>query len=122
MWGTTAFNFVYSVMVMARWTDSCQPKTQLALLWNFYDLFDRLDSYLIWFYPLIYLFWPSKKHIQREKRFEKVVENINWTLSNASSSDYSQSMRGGSAYNARSSVNSSSSSDDEYDYSNMGTG
>lgn len=120
MWGTTAFNFMYSVMVMARWTNECWAPTNKALLWNFYDLIDRLDSYIFWFYPLIYLFWPSKKHKQQEKRFEKVVENINWTLSNSSSSQYSHGRT--STYNMRSSVNSSSSSDDDYDYSAMGTG
>jgi len=121
MWGTTLFNFIYSVLVMARWTAECTPRSSMTIAWNFYDLFDRLDSYILWFYPLIYLFWPTKKQQQRDKRFVKVIGNLNLTLS-LSSSEYSRSTGSNRYYDNHLSVNSSSSSDDEYDYGNMGTG
>lgn len=110
LWGTSLFNFIYSTMVMTRWTKNCTPKSNLTVAWNLYDLSDRLDSYILWFYPLIYLFWPSKRHQNKERRFIKVVENINETLSFRSSSHTS-------SLHYRTSVNDASdSSDDEYDY------
>ena len=121
MWGTTLFNFIYSVLVMARWTAECTPRSNMTIAWNFYDLFDRFDSYILWFYPLIYLFWPTKKQQHRDERFVKVIGNLNLTLS-LSSSEYSRSTGSNRYYDNHLSVNSSSSSDDEYDYGNMGTG
>jgi len=62
LWSTIVFNFIYSVMVFKLYSPECMP-LHITLAWNaVFNLIDRLDSYVFWFYPLIYLFWPSKRN------------------------------------------------------------
>ena len=41
-----------------------------------FKLFDRVDAYVIWFYPIIYLFWPTKRNIHQGERYVKVVNQV----------------------------------------------
>ena len=52
----------------------CYPQRISQFANSMFTLIDRIDSYFIWFYPIIYLFWPTKKHIVQSKRISKVQE------------------------------------------------
>ena len=75
MFLTTVFNLVYSFMVLFMYNDKCYPTRINESLNSFFTLVDRIDSYFIWFYPIIYLFWPTKQNIDKEKRISKILQS-----------------------------------------------
>ena len=58
MFITTLFNLAFSVTVIIIYTD-CYAIHKREGLNSIFKLIDRLDAYIIWQYPLIYLFWPT---------------------------------------------------------------
>jgi len=83
-----------------------------------FTLIDRLDSYIIWFYPIIYLFWPTKSNLVQEKRKDKVIEYSSTVSSNRSSINRYQAQI---VFHNGSDSTSSSSDDDMYDFKSMGS-
>lgn len=73
MWFTSFFNLVYSTCVFFMFNEQCYATRISMTLNSIFTLLDRFDSYLLWFYPIIYLFWPTKRHIVQDKRLVKVL-------------------------------------------------
>lgn len=92
MFATTVFNWVYSFMVFFMFNSDCYPQRISEFANSWFTLIDRIDSYFIWFYPILYLFWPTKKHIAQSKRIERVTVHsthisVNFEQSDSSSDD-----------------------------------
>lgn len=70
MFLSTIFNLIYSIMVFFMFDSTCYPQriSQFANSW--FTLIDRVVSYFIWFYPIMYLFWPTKRHQVQVKRIQ----------------------------------------------------
>lgn len=113
IWITVVLNLVYSLMVFFMFAPECYAQ-RISLGWNsFFTLFNRFTSYIVWFWPIIYLFWPTKRHINQEKRINKMQEYT--TANNRVSIN---------RYQAQTESNESSSSSDDdrdYDFASMGT-
>jgi len=82
-WLSTAYNFLYSIIVRLITQSDCTPYDKLEFLVAFLKLLDRLDAFVIWMWPLLYLFWPSKFNTVAQKRIDNQVNEI----SERSSSD-----------------------------------
>ena len=76
LWSTTLFNFVYSICVKILYNSECAPQRISLTLDSVFKLFDRVVAYVIWFYPVIYLFWPTKRNIHQEERYVKVANQV----------------------------------------------
>ena len=62
MWVCVAYNLVYSVWVQLTTNKSCSPVAHHAGINIFFKFSDRFVSYLVWVWPIIYLFWPTIKN------------------------------------------------------------
>lgn len=111
MWFASFFSLVYSVCVQIFYDEQCQAAINTVLN-SFFTLLDRFSSYLLWQYPVIYIFWPTKRHQAQEKRIHKI------TTINSQSLDTDSSTRE-SVY--RPGDSSSSDDDNEYDFVAMGS-
>jgi hypothetical protein len=104
MWFASLFSLVYSIGLFVFYDENCQPQLISDFLNSFFILLDRFSSYLLWQYPIIFLFWPTKRHQVQEKRIHKL------TLSSSMSTRDSVSQPADS---------SSSDDDNEYDFAGM---
>jgi hypothetical protein len=118
MWLTTVFNLCYSLCVFFLYAPECYAVRISSTLDSVFTLIDRLDSYIIWFYPIIYLFWPTKSNLVQEKRKDKVIEYSSTASSNRSSINRYQAQI---VFHNGSDSTSSSSDDDMYDFKSMGS-
>ena len=117
MWLTTVFNLCYSLCVFFLYAPQCYATRISPTLNSVFTLIDRLDAYIVWFYPIIYLFWPTKTNLVQEKRKDKVIEYSS-TMSNRSSINRYQAQI---VFSDGSENTSSSSDDDMYDFKSMGS-
>ena len=62
MWFASLFSMVYSICLFVFYDTNCQPQHISDFLNSFFILLDRFSSYLLWQYPIIFLFWPTKRH------------------------------------------------------------
>jgi len=118
MWLTTVFNLCYSLCVFFLYAPECYAVRISATADSVFTLIDRLDSYIIWFYPIIYLFWPTKSNLVQEKRKDKVIEYSSTVSTNRSSINRYQAQV---VFHNGSDSTSSSSDDDMYDFKSMGS-
>lgn len=118
MWLTTIFNLCYSLCVFFLYASQCYAVRISPTVDSVFTLIDRLDAYIIWFYPIIYLFWPTKSNLVQEKRKDKVIEYSSTVSSNRSSINRYQAQI---VFHNGSDSTSSSSDDDMYDFKSMGS-
>ena len=82
-WLSTAFNLLYSVITRIMQGDNCFIVTRAQNLTALVKLADRLDAFVIWMWPLIYLFWPTRRHEKQQKRIDRISDAINSTESHS---------------------------------------
>lgn len=72
MWLSVIWNLAYSIIVRALYNKNCQPPDGDVALDSFFKFLDRFDAFLVWQYPIIYLFWPTMKLMKQERRMKRV--------------------------------------------------
>ena len=80
-WLSTAFNLLYSIITRILQGNNCFIVPRVPSLNALLKLFDRLDAFVIWMWPLIYLFWPTRRHLIQQKRIDHISDVINSTES-----------------------------------------
>lgn len=55
------FDLVYSIMYKRMTSTECYPTRISTMLDSFFKGCDRFIYNIIWFYPIIWAFWPTKK-------------------------------------------------------------
>lgn len=73
MWLATLTNLTYSTVVYLITDANCNVETSQVANETLKFL-DRLIAYIVWFYPLLYLFWPTKKNLSKNKRINKLID------------------------------------------------
>lgn len=109
IWLSTLFNVIYSIVVRALYGQDCYPPSNNLVLDFLLKTLDRLDAYVFWMYPIIYLFWPTRSNLVQEKRVTKVQNSYRVSTERYSAVQIPRAA-------------DSSSSDDDQDFNYSGTG
>lgn len=122
MFACTVVNLIYSVCVDILYDAQCYPQHIPLWLDSVFSFLLKLDAYFIWYWPLIFLFWPTRRHVTQQKRIEKVIYRKFEKDSQNNELYSSQERRSMVQYRPKAdrTTDSSSSDDAEYNFGPVG--
>jgi hypothetical protein len=79
------FDFCYSVCVFIFYSLDCTPQRIPWWLDSTFKFMDRFIAYYLWLYPLLWIFWPSIRRVDEQKRYDRANKYLNSNSSISSS-------------------------------------
>jgi len=65
------FELVYSICVNILYDNACHPQRISNVLDSAFSFIDRSVGYTYWFWPIIYMFWPSTIRQEEKKKYKE---------------------------------------------------
>ena len=84
MLGCSLFDFCYSLAIFFLYTPECTPARIPFCLDSTFKFLDRFIAYYLWLYPLLWMFWPTKKNLDARKKYTKTMRYLYGSITGSS--------------------------------------
>ena len=97
MLSCTVFDFIYSLCIFILYSPECTPQRIPYWLDSTFKFMDRFIAYYLWLYPLLWMFWPTKKNLEKEKKYRRTMKYLYGSINGSGRQTKTRMTGGGNA-------------------------